>query len=1212
MALELHGYKTFASRTVFLFAETVTAIVGPNGSGKSNIADSLRWVLGEQSYSLLRGKKTEDMIFSGSEFRTRAGMASATITFDNSDGWLPIDFSEVAVTRRAYRDGTNEYLINGQRVRLKDVSELLAQSGLAERTYTIIGQGLVDAALALKAEERRRLFEEAAGIGLHRSRREEALRRLETTRRNLERVEDILAELQPRLRSLERQARRAQEYDQVKVDLQVMLRDWYGYHWHHAQTELTEAYTAARTQEVNLERARQKQQVLAEKLATLREASQSLRASLNSWHRQSAQLHSRREILSRDLAVAEERRRSVQNQQEDIQGELARLQEELSLFQDRLEQAGQDVARLEAEFLEAQSQSEEARQALSARHKDRADAEQELQAARQASSELYTQQGQLQARLSERKEQAKRNQKSMEALVKAVEKVSQERQATERHAEDAERVWQEAQTAQKAADQALLAHRQRITDLEETRREVLDQRSGIAAELARIKAQVNVLEQAEQALSGYASGTRLLLQAARQARLQGTRGALSSYLEMPVELETAIASALGEYLDAVLLDVQPETALDLLVDEAGRAVLLPLKKLKPASPLAHLINGTGGDRLTGVVGLAADLVSVPPELRPAVDLLLGQAVIVSDRAAAQDLLSKLDLESESNRETFALRAVTLQGEVFLASGPILAGSPGAGKGEQTILGRQRQRRDLGNSLTEAQHKVSELAEQLRKLDEEIKDSRSEGEQLGQAQRVAAHQEEKARRTADQARLAAEQITRQVIWQQEQVDLLNEEITRGEQENSQITAKLGVLEVEITQARERVRQTSANLAALSLEEFQTQATHWSTLTTIAQQSLAGGKSRQAERQVEAERALQALTGLERRFAETETALATLESEKLEWRQAEGGIGAEIEALRVLIEPAETELERLEVEQAGSQTAESAARQALSLAEHHHAQARIMQARRQEALEGLRRRIEDDFGLVAFDYEETVSGPTPLPLQGMVEQLPRVRQLNPEIEEAIQRQRAQLRRMGPINPEAQAEFQEVKQRFTFLTGQVADLKSAEAGVRQVIAELDELMQREFRTTFEAVAVEFKEIFVRLFGGGSAHLVLTNPDDLTETGIDIEARLPGRRLQGLSLLSGGERSLTAVALVFALLKVSPTPFCVLDEVDAMLDEANVGRFRELLRELSQNTQFVVVTHNRNTVQVADVIYGVTMGRDSSSQVLSLKLDEVSQVVD
>jgi chromosome segregation protein len=237
-SLELHGYKTFASRTMFEFAEGITSIVGPNGSGKSNIADSLRWVLGEQSHSLLRAKKTEDMIFSGSEHRPRAGMASVTITFDNTANWLPVDFSEVAVTRRAYRDGHNEYLLNGQTVRLKDINELLAQSGLSERTYTILGQGMVDASLALKADERRRLFEEAAGIGLYRSRREESLRRLENTQRNLERVLDILAELEPRLRLLERQARRAQEYAQVQADLRMVLREWYGYHWHRSQKEL--------------------------------------------------------------------------------------------------------------------------------------------------------------------------------------------------------------------------------------------------------------------------------------------------------------------------------------------------------------------------------------------------------------------------------------------------------------------------------------------------------------------------------------------------------------------------------------------------------------------------------------------------------------------------------------------------------------------------------------------------------------------------------------------------------------------------------------------------------------------------------------------------------------------------------------------------------------------------------------------------------------
>jgi chromosome segregation protein len=267
------------------------------------------------------------------------------------------------------------------------------------------------------------------------------------------------------------------------------------------------------------------------------------------------------------------------------------------------------------------------------------------------------------------------------------------------------------------------------------------------------------------------------------------------------------------------------------------------------------------------------------------------------------------------------------------------------------------------------------------------------------------------------------------------------------------------------------------------------------------------------------------------------------------------------------------------------------------------------RKQEALETLRGRIEDDFGLVMFEYAAEVSGPVPLPLDGMVEQLPMVPELAPDLEENLTRQRAQLRRMGAVNPEARQEYLSVKERHSFLTTQMEDLHKAEADLHQVISELDELTRKEFQKTFDAVAEQFHSIFHRLFGGGAARLVLTDPENLTDTGIDIEARLPGRREQGLSLLSGGERSLTAIALVFALLKVSPTPVCVMDEVDAMLDEANVGRFRDLLAELSKETQFVIITHNRNTVQAADVIYGVTMGRDSTSQVISLKLDEVSE---
>jgi chromosome segregation protein len=347
-------------------------------------------------------------------------------------------------------------------------------------------------------------------------------------------------------------------------------------------------------------------------------------------------------------------------------------------------------------------------------------------------------------------------------------------------------------------------------------------------------------------------------------------------------------------------------------------------------------------------------------------------------------------------------------------------------------------------------------------------------------------------------------------------------------------------------------------------------------------------------------------------EVQAALEDIDLEKTRLRVAEGTVNGEITEIQAILEPAEVELETAEAQQQQAQTIEAKARQATSQAEYQHAQARINLARRQETMDGLRQRIEDDFGLVALEYADEVSGPTPLPLDGMVEQLPKLVDLPHDLDENIKRQRALLRRMGPINPEAQKEHAEVQERFEFLTVQVADLQDAEAGIKEVIAELDLLMEREFRKTFDAVAHEFREIFSRLFGGGTARLVLTDPQDLTMTGIDIEARLPGRREQGLSLLSGGERSLTASALVFSLLKVSPTPFCVFDEVDAMLDEANVSRFRELLEELAQTTQFVIITHNRNTVQVADVIYGVTMGRDSASQVVSLKMDEVSRIVE
>ncbi|MFM8320153.1 MAG: chromosome segregation protein SMC, partial [Chloroflexota bacterium] len=1188
-----HGFKTFANRTAFEYAETVTAIVGPNGSGKSNIADSLRWVLGEQSYSLLRAKKTEDMIFSGSESRPRAGMASATITFDNSSGWLPIDFTEVAITRRAYRDGGNDYLINAQKVRLKDVSELLAQSGLAERTYTIIGQGLVDAALSLKADERRRLFEEAAGIGLHRARREEALRRLETTQRNLERVEDILAELKPRLASLEKQARRAIEYEQVRSGLQLMLREWYGYHWHNAQQELAEARTTVQTQDARLERERAALGEIDARLNGLRARVAGLRGELNGWHKQLAELHSRRETFTRELAVTEERQRSIGAQQESGAGELERLKDELVFLQEGVTGAAAEVERLAAEQQDARRQVQAARDALSARQAERAEVEKLIGAARQELSGLNARQGQTQARLAESQAQAERAQKALESAAQAMAKAEAERKAADERAAAARKALQAAEAAQKEAEDAARRQKQKIEAAEGARRQFQEERSAASAELARLKAQLDVLDQAEAALTGYAGGAKRLLQAARQSKLHGARGAFSSFLEVPAELEKAVAAALGEFLDAVVLDGEPDAALDLLKDEAGRGVVLPLARIS-ANP---------GEKLAcppaeGVLGVASEMIKAQEAVRPAVDLLLGQVLLVQDRPAARRALQG---------QPAGVRAVTLKGEIFYSGGPAMGGGGQA----QTLLGRGRQRRELEAERQRLSARLAAADRRLADLDEELQALRDDGGLINAGLERARQETQKAARAADAARTALEAAERQARWTDEQRQRQQADLARSQNEAARLSKDLAELDAKLLTARQTLRQHNARLESLALDELQAQAGHWSTRAAVAERAVGDARTRLGERQAAVERSRRAQTSLETRLAGLQTTLEELRRQQAVLQEQGAETSRLIQLLNQQIEPAEAGLAALEGESGELQKTDSAARQSVSIAEHSNAQARITLARRQETLQSLRRRIEEDFGLVAFEYDEQTSGPTPLPLAGMVEQLPVVKKLTTEIEENIKRQRAQLRRMGAINPEAQAEYQEVKQRYEFLVSQVADLEKAQDDIRQVIAELDGIMQREFRHTFDQVAAEFRQIFTRLFGGGSARLVLTEPENLNASGIDIEARLPGRRMQGLSLLSGGERSLTAASLVFALLKVSPTPFCVLDEVDAMLDEANVGRFRDLLRELSQTTQFVIVTHNRNTVQAADVIYGVTMGKDSSSQVISLRLDEVDQVV-
>jgi chromosome segregation protein len=1190
-SLELNGYKTFAMKTLFEFAGNITVIVGPNGSGKSNIADAIRWVLGEQSYALLRGRKTEDMIFSGSESRARSGMASVTLTFDNSDGWLPIDFSEVAITRRAYRDGQNEYLINNQQIRLRDVMELLSNSGLAERTYTVIGQGLVDATLTLKSDERRRLFEEAAGIGLYRFRKEQALKRLDNTKRNLERVHDILSELSPRLRSLQRQAKRASDYEQVRADLREILREWYGYHWHQSQKEIREARNISQIQDKTLQEAKEKHAEVERSINNLREKITGLRGQLNSWHRQLAEIHAQREETSRDLAVNNERRRALQAEQNRLELEITRIEEELKSNQSRLDAAVSDNEQRKKEVLEADQELSLCQAALDEVKRKRETLGNSIQSIQKVMVELQTkkieisaQKSAITARIKKYKEESQDLQRQLTDELLNVNELEQKFSEVEEHSKQAKKQI-------KIEEDSLQAYRVKIEGLTIAKESVQSEIVKISTDIARDRAELGILNEAEVNLAGFASGAKILLDAIRDGRLDGANKVLGSQIRVLPEYEVAIAAALGDYVDAILINQERnvEDALQMLEGKKAKAALLSLTNASSQTVLPF-------PNISGCIGIASELVQVPENLKSATELLLGQVIVVDNRQTARKLIKEYDTP---------IRVVTLRGEIFHASGTILVDS----EDRSATLRRPRKQQELEDRINESEKTLVHLQDQLHEKEDQEKTFREEVTSYEGALETAIIAYEESQSQVSEVSSLLAKGRNQYEWVGEQKDSLDQEITESQVLIQNADAEIEKIQSEILQKEEKLREDSDKLNQLVIDEQFDQVSMWETQLAVAKRALEHAEQIKAERKNDVEKIQMHLKEEQSQLETVCLQLSDLDEKVDEMRDSEGGIGGQILEFQKLIEPAEAELTVLEQEQISIMNKERVTRQALNVAERHSTQAQIALARNQEALDSLRRRIEDDFGLVEFIYHDAVSGPTPLPFGDMVELLPVINELTPDLEDTLKRQRIQLRQIGSVNPEAQQEYVEVKERHEFLSTQLEDLQAAEEDICEVIAELDALMDREFRKTFEVVAARFKENFTRLFDGGSAKLILTDLDNINDTGIDIETRLPGKRSQRLALLSGGERSLTAAALVFSLIEASPTPFCVMDEVDAMLDEVNVSRFRELLCKLSKKTQFVVITHNRHTVQAADVIYGITMRRDTSSQSISLRLEEVDE---
>ena len=1176
--LELQGYKTFASKTVFEFDAGITAIVGPNGSGKSNVADAMRWVLGEQSYSTLRGKRTTDMIFAGSQERARAGMAQAILTLDNSDGWLPIDYAEVTIGRRAFRSGENEYLINGQQVRLRDVQELLATSGLAERTYTIVGQGLVDQALSLRAEERRALFEEAAGISHYQARRATTLRRLQETERNLERVHDILSEIRPRLGGLKRQANRARNYEQVQADLRHLLRIWYGYQWEDRKRKLRAQRLASQEAEGAWKESRQRLAKRQDTMDGLRREIGRLQRQIAEKEQERERLRERREQARRQVAVLGERQTLLKKQVAEIEADLPRLEGEqararqetdealsqLESAQERLAQQQETLRRFNQAFEAQQMEIDRWRNALAERERAQEEAQRTIS---QAEGQL----SQLEERWQER--DGETGTTEMAEVTARIEKLAEVAAAAEARVAALNEQRQRLQQAQETAKRELKALRREEGELNR-------QVNAHNKEVARLEARCDLLNQMREKEVTVPAGVE-------------TVGRVAGLVRIPPEHQAALEAALGARLATLV--VADEAALWQLLAANGpeeKVWATAVAATRPPARPALSVNGEGPVAPEDVIGWAAELVETEAAPAAVVDLLFGPVLLVRSREAAFAVGRELPA---------GCLAVTPEGFVVHAGGLVEAGRQDA---QRSILAREEAWREAQKVLAAEQEataaaqaaaaaQAEAVAERQAELNELAQEERRLGRLAGEAnQRLA-----KAQRDLDRAEQQRDFLQRQEEVAARQREQLQQRIARTKE-------TLAGRKEEVVRLESRVGEARAELEALPVAEAEQQRQNRRQEIETARTIVAG---RQAV--VESRRATLNQIEAQLRRQQERRQNFLRQAEQLDLGEAAAELAGLQEAMVTVDEALAPLRQRLDEKQAAVEEVAdemSAIQRQTHDLETHYTQMKVALSQRENELEGLIERIRNDLGLVVLEFDEEQAGQTPLPIGEIVDQLPSVAELPEDIEETIQNYRGQLHRIGSVNPEAPAEYEETQERYEFLTQQVEDLQKTEKRLRKVIADLDEMTSRAFAATVKKVDEVFGEMFQRLFAGGSARLVLTDPDNLTESGVDIIARLPNRRQQRLALLSGGERSLTAAALIFALLQVSPPPFSALDEVDAMLDEANVTRFRAVLRELAANTQFIVITHNRGTVQVAKTVYGISMGNDSASQVISIRPDE------
>ncbi|RJQ76154.1 chromosome segregation protein SMC [Pseudonocardiaceae bacterium YIM PH 21723] len=1194
-SLTLKGFKSFASATTLRFEPGITCVVGPNGSGKSNVLDALRWVMGTQGPKDLRGGKMEDVIFAGTSGRAPLGRAEVTLTIDNSDGALPIEYTEVSITRRMFREGAHEYEINGSSCRLLDIQELLSDSGIGREMHVIVGQGQLAAILEAKPEERRAFIEEAAGVLKHRKRKEKALRKLDAMQANLTRLTDLTAELRRQLKPLGKQAEIARRAAAVQSDLRdarlrLIADDLVTHRSALAKDEADEA--TARTKRAEVE---QMLQVISAEQTELEESlaaeAPKLQQAQDVWYKLSAL----QERLRGTVRLAAERHRHLAEPMES---------QRVGRNPDELEAEAEETAMREAELIEVVEAAREFMQESGAR---RAQLEQALQAAERAHMAAVR-------AIADRREGVARLSGQVEVLRSKAEAADEEierltfafAEATER-AEMAQVEFEEQQAvggteeedqsglrerhelAQRAYDQA----KQRVADL------VAAERSA-EKEIASWKARVDALSMGLTRKDGAGA----LLAAAD--RIPGLLGSVAALLTVTPGNEVALAAALGPIADAIAVSAGSDalTALNLLkAGDNGRAGLI-------IGNTASTVDRSSWPALPAGARWAVDVVQVPQALRSAVERALDRLAVVADLDAAKSLVDR----------DRTIRTVTLEGDLLGADWAV----GGTGRG-QSVIEVQAAVDEAEQQLSAAKQTQAEASSTLDGAQAEQDQRRAEldavQEQLNESKIVAARSGERVRQLGQAAKSAAAEAQR-IGQQRGRIEHSREEYGT---KLAEFEERLAGIEAEAEDIGEEPDtgerdEIAAELAVARQEEVESRLQ----LRTAEERARAlSGKAEGLRRAARAEREAR------ERFAAAR--IARTRGAEVAAAVVSGGETAleriEISLLRALHERDEIQAQRTEREARltavrGQVRELSTNLEKLTDAVHRD---EVLRAEQRMRIEQLETKVGEEFGMGLDDLVEEYGPLAPIPpsaaemaeYESARERGEQVTEPQPmPFDRATQERRAKrsekdLQLLGKVNPLALEEFAALEERYKFLSTQLEDLKDTRRDLLSVVKDVDDKILEVFATAYHDVAREFETVFSTLFPGGEGRLILTDPEDMLTTGVDVEARPPGKKVKRLSLLSGGEKSLTAVAMLVAIFRARPSPFYVMDEVEAALDDTNLRRLISLLEQLRDTSQLLIITHQKPTMEIADALYGVSMRGDGITKVISQRLRSVDEPV-